>query len=35
MTVSKKISVVNENKSLKYSIFIGKNFIELLEKKIF
>ena len=32
MTVIKKISVVNENKSLKYSILIGNNFIQTLEK---
>ena len=32
MTVLKKLSVVNENKSFKYSILIGNNFIETLEK---
>ena len=32
MTVLKKISVINENKSFKYSIFIGNNFIQTLEK---
>ena len=32
MTVLKKISVVNENKSFKYPILIGNNFFELLEK---
>ena len=32
MTVIKKISVINENKSLKYSILIGNNFIQTLEK---
>ena len=32
MTVLKKISVINEIKSFKYSILIGNNFIELLEK---
>ena len=32
MTVLKKISVINENKSFKYSILIGDDFIELLEK---
>ena len=32
MTVLKKISVINENKSFKYSIFIGNNFIQALEK---
>ena len=31
MTVLKKISVINENKSFKYSILIGNNFIETLE----
>ena len=31
MTVLKKISVINENKSFKYSIFIGNNFIQTLE----
>ena len=32
MTVIKKISVINENKSCKYSILIGNNFIDTLEK---
>ena len=32
MTVLKKISVINENKSSKYSILIGNNFIKTLEK---
>ena len=32
MTFTKKISVINENKSFRYSIVIGKNFIKLLEK---
>ena len=32
MTVLKKISVINENKSFKYSILIGNNFIQTLEK---
>jgi len=32
MTVVKKVSVINENKSLIYSILIGNNFIQLLEK---
>ena len=32
MTVSKKISVINNDKSSNYSILIGNNFIESLEK---
>ena len=32
MTVLKKISVINETKSFKYSILIGNNFIQTLEK---
>ena len=32
MTVLKKISVINENKAVKYSILIGNNFIQTLEK---
>ena len=32
MTVLKKISVINENKSFTYSILIGNNFIQILEK---
>jgi len=32
MSVLKKISVINENKSFKYSILIGNNFIKILEK---
>ena len=32
MTVLKKISVINEKKSSKYSILIGNNFIQTLEK---
>ena len=32
MTVLKKISVINDNKSFKYSILIGNNFIQTLEK---
>ena len=32
MTVLKKLSVTNDNKSLKYSILIGDNFSESLEK---
>ena len=32
MTALKKISVINENKFFKYSIFIGNNFIQTLEK---
>ena len=31
MTILKKLSVNNENKSLKYSIFICDNFIDSLE----
>ena len=33
MTVLKKLSVTNHNKSFKYSILIGDDFSELLEKK--
>ena len=32
MTVLKKISVIDDNKSFKYSIFIGNNFIQTLQK---
>ena len=32
MTILKKISVINKNKSCKYSILIGNNFIDTLEK---
>ena len=35
MTVLKKLSINIGNKSFKYSIFIGDNFIESLEKKFF
>ena len=32
MTVSRKLSIKNENQSFQYSIFIGDNYIRLLEK---
>ena len=35
MTVLKKISVINANKSFKYSILIGNNFIQTLENNFF
>jgi len=35
MTVSKKLSIYNDNKSFKYSILIGNNFIESLENYFF
>ena len=35
MTFLKKLSIKNENKSFKYSILIGDNFIEILENKFF
>ncbi len=35
MTILKKLSIKNENKSFKYSIFIGENFIQLLENNFF
>ena len=35
MTLLKKLSINTENKSFKYSILIGDNFIQSLEKKFF
>ena len=35
MTVLKKLSIYNDNKSFKYSILIGNNFIENLENYFF
>ena len=35
MTILKKLSINTENKSIKYSILIGDNFIESLENNFF
>ncbi len=35
MTVLKKLSINAEDKSFKYSIFIGNDFIKLLENNFF